>query len=162
MLAPGRVSTLHWSWGLEDGAINVIGLGGALKLCYQTPDEDVAELVELVAKPAQFGGRRHWLKCPGCGQTCRVLRGYNGRFRCRRCHRLPYASQYEQRFKCALGRADSIAKRLHELWRGATEDAYEFPPKPPRMRWSTYQRLEAEYDRLQSKWLCGALTRLGL
>jgi len=43
----------------------------------------------------------------------------------------------------AIDRANKIAKRLHDEWGGATEDDYEFPPKPPRMRWATYIRLEA-------------------
>jgi hypothetical protein len=42
-----------------------------------------------------------------------------------------------------LDRARKIAKRLHDRWGGVTEEEYEFPPKPPRMRWATYNRLEA-------------------
>jgi hypothetical protein len=36
-----------------------------------------------------------------------------------------------------------MAKRLHDKWSSATEDEYDFPPKLPRMRWATYNRLEA-------------------
>ena len=160
MLVPGRVSTLRWSSACADDAISIIGLGDAIKLCYRTPNEDVAELVELVTAPAGFGGRRQLLKCPGCGQACRVLRGYRGRFRCRRnCHRFPYASQYEQPFERALVQADRIRKRLQS---DGASDADDFPPKPKRMRWTTYRRLEERHDNLQGRWLRGALTRLGL
>ena len=31
----------------------------------------------------------------------------------------------------ASDRARKIAKRLHDKWGGATEDEYDFPPKPP-------------------------------
>jgi hypothetical protein len=62
-------------------------------------------------------------------------------FRCRRCYRLRYASQGESRpDQRALDRARKIAKRLHDRWGGTTEVEYEFPPKPPRMRWA-YRRL---------------------
>jgi len=64
-------------------------------------------------------------------------------FRCRLCYRLRYASQSERSDQRALDQADKIAKRLHDKWSGATEDEYDFPPKPPRMRWATYNRLEA-------------------
>jgi len=42
---------------------------------------------------------------------------------------------------------------------GATEDEYDFPPKPPRMRWATYNRLEAQYDDLQNRWAIGIMAR---
>jgi hypothetical protein len=38
--------------------------------------------------------------------------------------------------------------------------AFELPPKPPRMRWRTYRRVEAKYEELQSRWIVGALGRL--
>ena len=56
-------------------------------------------------------------------------------------------------------RARKIAKGLHDKWGGATEDEYEFPPKPPRMRWATYNRLEAQYDDLENRWALGIMTR---
>jgi len=42
---------------------------------------------------------------------------------------------------------------------GATEDEYDFPPKPPRMRWATYNRLEAQYDELENRWALGIMAR---
>ena len=36
-------------------------------------------------------------------------------------------------------RARKIAKRLHDKWGNTTEDEYDFPPKPPRMRWANVQ-----------------------
>ena len=36
-----------------------------------------------------------------------------------------------------MNRADKIAKRLHDKWGGVTEDDYDFPPRPPRMRRAT-------------------------
>jgi hypothetical protein len=53
----------------------------------------------------------------------------------------------------------SAAKRLHDKWGGVTEDEYDFPPKPPRMRWATYSRLEAQYDDLENRWALGIMTR---
>ena len=33
---------------------------------------------------------------------------------------------------------------------GTTEEEYDFPPKPPRMRWATYNRLLEQYDELEN------------
>jgi hypothetical protein len=66
---------------------------------------------------------------------------------------LPSALRFAERLKAeqrASDRARKIAKRPHDKWGGATEDEYEFPPKPLRMRWATYRRLEAQYDDLEN------------
>ena len=59
----------------------------------------------------------------------------------------------------ALDRGRKIAKRLHNKWGGTTEDEYDFPPKPPPMRWATYSRLEAQYDDLENWWVLGIMAR---
>ena len=93
---------------------------------------------------------RQWLRCLRCGRGCRKI--YGGRyFRCRLCYHLRYASQGESRpDQRALDRARKIAKRLHDRWGGTTEDEYDFPPKPSRMRWATYSRLQEQYDDLEN------------
>jgi hypothetical protein len=52
-----------------------------------------------------------------------------------------------------------VAKRLHDKWSSATEDEYDFPPKLPRMRWATYNRLEAQCDDLQNRCAISTLRR---
>ena len=121
---------------------------------------DVNELVPFAYTITRFGGQRQWFRCLKC--YCRCPKIYGGRyFRCRRCYDLRYASQREDVAQRALRRADKIAKRLHDMWRGTTEAEYEFPPKPPRMRWATYQRLEQQYDRLQNRWGITVMARFG-
>ena len=134
-----------------------------MRLIYRTKDRDgapvdVNELVTFVYKrrPGSVA-RRQWLRCLRCGRGCRKI--YGGRyFRCRRCYRLRYASQSERGAQRAMNRARKIAKRLHDRWGGATEEEYEFPPKPPRMRWATYNRLEEQYDELENRWALGIMT----
>ena len=131
---------------------------------YRTKDRDgapvdVYELVPFIYTPTMFGGRRQWLRCLRCGRGCRNI--YGGRyFRCRLCYRLRYASQGERPDQRALDRARKIAKRLHDRWGGATEEEYEFPPKPPRMRWATYNRLEEQYDELENRWAVRIMARI--
>jgi hypothetical protein len=166
MLTPGRFSTLTWSRsGEQTGSLTLAAEHDGVRLMYRTKDRegepiDVNELVAFVYTPTRFGGRRQWLRCLRCGRGCRKI--YGGRyFRCRRCYRLRYASQGESRpDQRALDRARKIAKRLHDKWGGATEEEYEFPPKPQRMRWATYNRLEEQYDELETRWALGIMTRI--
>jgi len=66
--------------------------------------KDVSEWVPLVETETPFGGRRQWFECVSCRSRCRILYG-GGRFRCRRCHRLRYETQYEPGFARAATRA---------------------------------------------------------
>jgi hypothetical protein len=165
MLTPGRSSTLTWSWdGEQTGSITLVAQSDGVRLMYRTKDRegapiDVNELVAFVYTATRFGGRRQWLRCLRCGRGCRKI--YGGcYFRCRRCYRLRYASQSERADQRAMDRARKIAKRLHDRWGGTTEEEYEFPPKPPRMRWATYNRLEEQYDEMENRWALGIMTRL--
>jgi len=103
-----------------------------VRLIYRTKDGngapvEVNELVPFTYTPTRFGGQRQWLRCLKCYRRCRKI--YGGRyFRCRRCYWLRYASQSEDAAQRALSRAHKIAKRLHDMWGGATVEEYEFPP----------------------------------
>jgi hypothetical protein len=61
-----------------------------------------------------------------------------------------------------MHRADRIANRLHDKWKGATKGKWEFPPKPDRTRWKTYWRLKQQYSVLQRRWMAGAMGRFGI
>jgi hypothetical protein len=67
-------------------------------------------------------------------------------------------SRYPSDFQRALDQADKIAKRLGSTW-GCAFDGDSLPPKPKRMRWRTYQRLEERYEALQSQGLAGAYAK---
>jgi hypothetical protein len=164
MLTPGRMGTLSWSkCGHQTGLIGIAAETEGIRLVYQAkgPDGSPLNVVEFVPyryTPTRFGGRRCWFQCLACKRGCRVL--YGGRyFRCRRCYGLAYASQRESYFQRALDEADKIAKRLGSKW-GCAFDGSWLPPKPKRMRWSTYQRLEKRYEALQNQGIAGAYARI--
>jgi len=48
------------------------------------------------------------------------------------------------------------------MWKGTTKGKWEFPPKPSRMRWETYQRLRRKYDALRGRWAAGVMGRFGI
>jgi hypothetical protein len=87
---------------------------------------------------------------------------YGGRyFRCRQRHGLVHASTREPSYQRAIDRAEKLRKRLGAGWGSAFEGA-PLPPKPQRMRWATYRRLEAKYRELQNRRMVGTLARFGI
>jgi hypothetical protein len=46
------------------------------------------------------------------------------------------------------------------MWKGKTKEEWEFPPKPRRIRWATYQRLLDQYVDLQNRWTIDMMDRL--
>jgi hypothetical protein len=118
-----------------------------------------------------LGGSRHWFECPSCGRRCRILYG-GARFRCRLCRGAAYESQYQHGAMTVCELRWRIRERLEE--RGGLNSRLlglddGFPPKPPRMHWRTYRRLEALDDKLAARWcasigewlVCADLRRRG-
>jgi len=98
----------------------------------------IDDKVYLATTRPHFGGRRWWFVCPHLNR--RVRRLYlplGGRhFWSRRAYRLAYASQRETKYDRAMRRARKLCLRLDG---DPAND--EYPDKPPRMRWVTYNRL---------------------
>lgn len=143
LLKPWQSGRLRWSRGGEEtGSVGFLVLGNALRLNYRTRawgDDDwtpVEEDIPLVRTATRFGGSRQWFQCLSCRRRCRVLYSA-GRFRCRRCLRLTYESQYEKPWGRAISRAQKVRQRLGGD--GGMDDA--FPPRPKGMHWRTYHRL---------------------
>ena len=74
---------------------------------------------------------------------------------------MKYASRNEGPAQRAMHRADRIANRLHDMWKGSQGQA-AFPPKPSRMRLTTYRRLKQQYDELRGRWIAGVVGRFGI
>ncbi len=112
------------------------------------------------ATRCNYGGPRPWLLRPARGCDRRVAVLYGGRiFACRHCHQLAYESQRERDYERALRRAQTIQERIGS-GNGCVDDG--LGGKPRGMHWSTYQRLEKQYDRFLSMMNLGAARRFGL
>jgi hypothetical protein len=92
----------------------------------------------LATSRPPFGGLRWWFVCPQLNRRVRKLYlPLGGRhFWSRRAYELAYASQRETKYSRALRRARKLRLRL-----GGEPTDDEYPDKPPRMRWATYNRL---------------------
>jgi len=139
-------------WSLS-ASIEVRGSSGSLRFAYQSRGASHAPVVELEAEPMRFGGARWWARCPVCSRRCAGLFVSGPRVACRRCFGLAYTSTRETEEWRAHRLVDRYAKRLEPD--GDRRSPYSavdlFPPKPPRMRWATYDRILARVEPAQHR-----------
>ena len=158
----GQWSTLRWSrGGHETGSIRIEYLQHGLRLVYSHGRDDqrtsVDEVVPFFDMPLHLGGTRQWFRCLSCNRNCRILYG-GSRFRCRRCHRLKYDTQYEPAFARAATRALKIRERLGAA--GGIDDF--FPERPKGMHVRTYERLLRREEELQAVWAQGIMSHFDI
>src|SRR5262245_7710346 len=98
----------------------------------------IDDKIYLATTQPHFGGLRWWFVCPRLNRRVRKLYlPLGGRhFWSRGAYQLAYASQRETVSDRALRRARKLRLRLG----GDPADA-DYPAKPKRMRWTTYDRL---------------------
>ena len=158
LLVSGRWSSIMWSRaGSQTGSIRIKGLDSGVRLVYRQRQHgedwrDVSEFVPFVETETRFGGRRQWFRCLSCGGRCRILYG-GAHFRCRRCYRLKYESQYEAAYSRACSQAHKIRQRLGGY--GSLDDP--FPLRPKGMHRRTYRQLERREQHLQNRWAVGVI-----
>ena len=106
---------------------------------YWTGEEiEIDDKIFLTTTRPPFGGLRWWFRCPRSGRRVRKLYlPLGGRHFWSRCaYGLAYASQRETVYDRAMRRARKLCLRL-----GGDPADDEYPDKPKRMRWTTYDRL---------------------
>jgi hypothetical protein len=162
----GRVSWKNRD-GQETASVNYRLEPAGLRLTYSYRNRytggapiDVNELVPIVTTPMNFGGCRHWFRCPSCGRRCRIIYG-GTHFRCRGCVGATYESQYVGPMMRLIDARWKLRYWLHErggedpmLW-GGLDDGLQ--PRPPRMHRKTYARVQAREERLAACWSGAAL-----
>jgi hypothetical protein len=153
-LRPGYSGRMTWSRG---GAVRasigyrIEALGLRLNYRHQRQGEtewhDFDELIAFTRTDTAFNGTRLWFKCPSCQRPCRIIYG-GALFRCRRCYRLKYETQYEPGFARAASRAHKIRARLGDS--GSLDDP--LPPKPKHMHARNHLRLRESYEACLAHW----------
>ena len=107
--------------------------------------------VQITATPCHLGGQRYWFLCPGCGRRCAILYPQ----RCRICIKGRYRSELLTPDRRKIHKAVNWRTALGQDSGGTLAP---FPPKPPRMRWHTWQRLHARSRALEAEiWAEGAV-----
>ena len=128
-----------------------------LRLAYSLTQESLDYRVGLESTSPHFGGLRWWFSCESCQRRSGKLYLPTGEkfFRCRRCHKLVYEAQRENRGSRLLRKAGKIRYRLG----GSSNNP--FPEKPKHMHWSTYNRLTLEVISAEKESLTAAVERFG-
>ena len=96
ILQEGRAGTWQWSdpdTGKQTAAIGYRANGGGVELNYSIDGTPHTQFLWLTETPCNYGGARQWFTCPIRGERVAVLFLRAGRFACRHCQRIAYASQ---------------------------------------------------------------------
>jgi hypothetical protein len=138
--------TRQWTWshsGEKSGEVRIEAMYDRLRLIYTwTPyghePQSFDYPVSILRTPCRYGGTRPWFRCPRCYSRRAVLYGTagDGKFGCRGCMQLGYASEAED----ALGRAWRKQRKLAARLR-AEDDTDIHPPRPKGMHQRTYRRV---------------------
>jgi hypothetical protein len=105
--------------------------------------KSIEQRVPITWTACHLGGQRPWFVCSVysggryCGRRVAVFYGAGELFACRRCYGLAYASQQESAHHRGLGKAQKIRMGLG----GSANKFDDFPDKPKKMHWRTYERL---------------------
>lgn len=127
-----------WSWscgGEPSGSVSVwVRPGESVTLSFTVGTSGarrtVSQSVRLEQVPCRFGGSRSWFACPCCGRRGAVLYLRSGRFACRTCQRVAYASQSEDLVGRMWRKQRQLEARLGDHWR-----------RPKGMHHRTHKRL---------------------
>ncbi|MBL1430685.1 MAG: hypothetical protein COA60_004100 [Robiginitomaculum sp.] len=130
---------------------------GVMKLhaCPNFLSVDYPNAIQSKAKPqhiiltrtkCNYGGFRTWFKCPDCKKKIAVLYWQNY-FKCRKCTKLHYASQYKSEWDRLCVKAKKIRRDLE----GSENMSQPFPDRPKGMHMATYFNRLVEYEVVASK-----------
>lgn len=108
-----------WRWRVGDEPAGSIGYrvsASRVTLDYAINGVATIEHIELDRTACNYGGSRPWFRCPRC--ICRVALLYmrGGRFACRHCQQVAYASQSEDACARSWRRQSRLEARLATCW----------------------------------------------
>jgi hypothetical protein len=143
--------SLSWHRGEEpNGSIRYQVFFDRLELSfrYRTwSDEDwtsAKQTLKIERTPCNYGGDRPWLVCPNCHRRFAILYAEGAYFFCRKCQRLPYASQGESKYHRLNRKLDKLRDRV-------TDDE-DYLVRKKGVHWKTFNRLCDEYYELDALW----------
>ena len=155
MLRPNTSGSLSWNIGGEpSGNISYTMYENTMVLNFRFRryDDDEWESVQQVIwfdrTPCHYGGIRKWFSCPECDQRVAVLYLVDTLFMCRRCNRLPYASQGEGYLDRMSRKLDKISDKLEAEEYIVDGDLW----KPKGMHWRTFYRLKMAEINTDERW----------
>jgi hypothetical protein len=150
-LRAGRAGSWQWTNSETGEKVAEIGYrsdGSSVRLDYSIDGRDCSQRVSLTQSACNYGGTRSWFVCPVRGQRVAVLYLRAGRFACRHCQRIAYASQSGDALDRTWLRQQKIESKLGKHWQ-----------RPKGMHQTTYDRLVSAIMECE-EWRDAALSRL--
>jgi hypothetical protein len=110
----------------------------------------IDQWIFLQPRPRHFGGRQWFFICPITNRRASVLWMPPGARRFASRHAWPRSAAYASQFLTPYHRAWRGQEKIkYRLIADLDPDAWALPPKPKWMRWATYNRYEAKFDRYE-------------
>jgi hypothetical protein len=104
----------------------------------------------LTAREPNFGRLQYYVICPRTLKRVRVLYRPGGSPYFASRHAWGRGAAYASQFLDPVGRAWHTKSKVKDRLIGdENPEEWDLPPKPKGMRWSTYERWEAKYDRAE-------------
>lgn len=135
LLQPGTSGTWRWIESYSGEARGTIGFQvreDHVHLDYSVGGTPSGQNVAITRTSCNYGGTRPWFVCPVRGERVAVLYMRAGRFACRHCQQVAYASQSEDALDRAWRKQRKVEAKLGKDWR-----------KPKGMHWATHDRLRS-------------------
>jgi hypothetical protein len=118
--------------------------GGVMDLSYSGRQQSL----DLVSSPRQFGGLQWYVVCPQTGRRVRVLFRPSGASSFASRHAWGRSAAYASQFLDPVDRVWRTKDKIKARLLGNEDpEKWDLPPKPKGMRWTTYERWEAKYDK---------------
>jgi hypothetical protein len=109
---------------------------------------DLDQCILLVPRARHFGGRQWYFACPAINLLATVLWKPSGATRF--CSTWGRQVAYQSQLNDQTARAHAGKVRIkNRLISSSDPDEWDLPPKPKWMRWATYNRHVARFDRYE-------------
>jgi hypothetical protein len=146
-VVPGCHGVFELSWTNEQSAVIEVDMRPKHEGYFRIRMQGLKQTIILTPRARNFGCHQWYFMCPAENRCCSVLWRPPGarEFRCRQGwgSRVAYSSQFLDPYNRAhRGQAKIKARLIGEL----EPDEWALPPKPKRMRWSTYKLLVDRFD----------------
>lgn len=120
-LLAGGTCSCTWRWtntvtSEASGSISLWVTADAVRLNFTTNEQPVQQHVPIVRTACNYGGTRPWFRCPRCDVRVAVLYMRGGRFICRHCGRISYASQSDDLIGRTWRLQQRLERRLDDHW----------------------------------------------
>ena len=119
MLRAGRSGTWQWSNAVTGECTSTIGYragDGFVNLDYNIDGKPCGQRIALDTTGCTYGGTRPWFVRPVRGERVAVLFLRAGRFACRHCQRIAYASQSDDSLERDWRKQSKFESKLDAGW----------------------------------------------